>query len=64
MEQGFTELILKRERSVVVIEAVPALVCPQCAESSIDVETAQKANELAEQAIKRGVPIEFHKFAA
>jgi hypothetical protein len=40
------------------------LVCPQCAESSIDVETAQKANELAEQAIKRGVPIEFHKFAA
>jgi YgiT-type zinc finger domain-containing protein len=62
MEQGFTELVFKRNRSVVVIEGVPALVCKQCGEASIDMKTSQAAYDLADFEIKRGVFLEFCKF--
>lgn len=59
-----TELMLKRDRSVVVIENVPALVCPQCEEASIDAITSQTAYEIAEREILRGVALEFCTFRA
>ncbi|PWU21036.1 MAG: hypothetical protein C5B49_03180 [Bdellovibrio sp.] len=62
MKDGTTELLLRRERSVVVVEGVPALVCPQCGEASIAAETSQGAYELAEKEINRGVALEFCKF--
>lgn len=64
MEQGFTELVFKRNRSVVVIENIPAVVCKQCGEASLDMKTSQLAYEIAEREIKRGVSLEFCKFKA
>lgn len=64
MKEGKTELTLKRARSVVVIEDVPAMVCPQCGEASIDASTSQAAYEIAEREILRGVALEFCKFKA
>jgi YgiT-type zinc finger domain-containing protein len=64
MAIGKTELILKRDRNVVVIEDVPAMVCPQCGEASIDAKNSQAAYSLAESEIQRGVALEFCKFRA
>ena len=64
MEQGFTELVFKKNRSVVVIEGVPAVVCPQCGEASIDLKTSKIAYDIADKEIKRGVSLEFCKFKA
>lgn len=61
---GKTELILKRDRNVVVIEDVPAMVCPQCGEASIEAKVSQAAYQLAENEIKRGVALEFCKYTA
>jgi YgiT-type zinc finger domain-containing protein len=62
MKAGTTDLTLRRNRSVVVVEGVPALVCENCGEASLDAKTAQAAHELAEREIARGVALEFCKF--
>ena len=64
MKLGVTDLTLRRGRSVVVIEAVPALVCENCGEASLDAKTAQTVHEIAEREIARGVSLEFCKFSA
>lgn len=64
MKKGKTELTLKRNRSVVVIEDVPAMVCSQCGEASIDLTVSQAAYKMAEKEIERGVALEFCKFRA
>ncbi|MGK5088576.1 type II toxin-antitoxin system MqsA family antitoxin, partial [Bdellovibrionota bacterium FG-2] len=55
MKSGTTDLTLRRGRSVVVIESVPALVCENCGEASLDAKTAQTVHELAEREVARGV---------
>ena len=62
MVSGKTELIMKRDRSVVVIEDIPAMVCSQCGEASIEASVSQSAYLLAENEIKRGVALEFCKY--
>jgi YgiT-type zinc finger domain-containing protein len=64
MKLGKTDLTLRRDRSVVVIEAVPALVCDNCGEASLDAATAQAVHEIAEREVARGVALEFCKFSA
>ncbi len=64
MIQSTTDLTFRRERSVVVIEDVPALVCTQCEEASVESRIAQEAFELANREIARGVALEFLKFKA
>lgn len=64
MIKGTTELTLRRDRSIVVIEKIPAMVCPQCGEASIDAVTSQAAYEIAEREILRGVTLEFCSFRA
>lgn len=64
MIAGTTDLTLRRGRSVVVVQSVPALVCQDCKEASIDAETAKAAHELALNEMKRGVALEFCTFAA
>lgn len=64
MQKGNTELTFKRDRSVVVIEDIPAMVCPQCGEASIEASISQIIYEIADREIKRGVALEFCKFKA
>lgn len=62
MQPGTTELVLRRDRSVVVLEDVPALICQQCGEASVDAETSKKAYQIAESEINKGVALEFCKY--
>ncbi len=62
MKSGKTDLVMRRGKSVVVIEKVPALVCPQCGEASIVDKIAKIAFEIAEKKIDQGVSLEFCKF--
>jgi len=64
MKPGKTDLTLRRDRSVVVVESVPALVCENCGEASLDSETVRAVHELAEREVTRGVALEFCKYPA
>lgn len=64
MSPGTTDLTLRRDRSVVVVESVPALVCENCGEASIDSKIAQAVYEIAEREVMRGVALEFCKYSA
>jgi YgiT-type zinc finger domain-containing protein len=64
MAPGRTEVVLRRGRSVVVVEAVPALVCQDCGEASLDAETSRRVYAQADAEVQRGVALEFCTFAA
>lgn len=64
MKDGFTDITFRRERSVIVIEHVPACKCINCGEAVIELTISQKAYEIADREMKRGVILEFRKFAA
>ena len=64
MKEGETELTMKRDRSVVVVECVPALVCQDCGEASVDAQTSQRAYEVAEEEIMGGTALGFRKYNA
>ena len=64
LNNGFTDITFRREKSIIVIEHVPARVCNNCGEAIIDSVISQKTFEIAEQEMKRGVVLEFVKFAA
>jgi YgiT-type zinc finger domain-containing protein len=64
MAAGVTDITLRRDRSVVVVQSVPALVCHDCGESSLEAEVAAAVHALAEKEIERGVALEFCTYAA
>ena len=64
MKPGSTDLTLRRGRSVVVVESIPALVCENCGEASLDSTTAQSVHDLAAREVARGVALEFCKYGA
>ena len=64
MLKGTTHLTLRRDRSVVVVQAVPALVCQDCGEASLEAKVADAVHELAQREINRGVALEFCTLAA
>lgn len=62
MINGETEIIFRRQRNVVVVEKIPALVCQHCGEATINSVISQQVYELADKEIKRGVTLEFCNF--
>ncbi len=64
LNSGKTDITFKRDRKVIVIENVPALICTNCGEAIVDSSTSQKAYNIAEEEMKRGVTLEFYNFAA
>ncbi len=64
MSLGRTDVTFRRGRSVVVVESIPALVCENCGEASIDVVASKAAYEIAEREIARGAALEFCTYAA
>lgn len=64
MEEGETDLTMRRDRSIVVIEKIPALICEHCGEAIIDSNIAQIAYDMANKEINRGVFLEFCQFKA
>ena len=64
MKLGRTDVTFRRGRSVVVVESIPALVCENCGEASIDTSVSKTAYEIAEREIVRGAALEFRTYAA
>ena len=64
MINGVTDLTIRKGKSVVVIEQIPAVVCEQCGEASIDAQTSQKVYVIAERELERGEELEFLKYVA
>ena len=64
MKKGETDLTMRRERSVVVVESVPALVCQDCGEAVIDATTSQRVYEVAQEEIMGGTALGFRKYEA
>ena len=63
MSEGKTDLTLRRGRSVVVVEGVPALVCQACGEASLSSDVSQTVYTLADREASRGVALEFCTYA-
>jgi YgiT-type zinc finger domain-containing protein len=55
---GKTTVTLNREQTVVVIEAVDALVCDNCGHYYLDSATTQKVMATLDDAIARGTKLE------
>ncbi len=64
MRLGRTDVTFRRGRSVVVVESIPALVCENCGEASIDAAASKTSYEIAEREIARGAALEFCTYAA
>ena len=64
MRLGRTDVTFRRGRSVVVVESIPALVCENCGEASIDPAAAKTTSEIAEPAISPGAARELSTNAA
>jgi len=64
MTPGRTDATFRRGRSIVIIEGIPALVCDNCGEASLDSKTSKSVYKLAENEIERGVALEFCTYAA
>lgn len=64
MKEGETDLTMRRDRSVVVVESVPALVCQDCGEAVIDDKTSQSFYEVAQEEIMGGTALDFRMYDA
>jgi YgiT-type zinc finger domain-containing protein len=61
---GFTTVILERERTTVVIKEVPAQICENCGEYYLSETVTETVQKLAEHAFQTGVEIEVLRYAA
>jgi YgiT-type zinc finger domain-containing protein len=51
---GFTSVTLERDEIKLVINSVPARVCPSCGEAYVDEEVAVRLLQRAEQIVETG----------
>ena len=63
MKKGSIDLTFRRDRGVVVIESVPAMVCGQCGEASLSETVSKAAYDLGDKQLKQNA-LEFCKFEA
>jgi YgiT-type zinc finger domain-containing protein len=62
--QGFVTVVLTKEESTVIIKAVPAQVCDQCGEYTLDAEITRKVLAMANESFAKGTEAEIRRFAA
>ncbi len=63
MTKGTTALTFQMdENKIVVVRDVPALICDQCGEESIDLETSKKVEKQVEKALADGIRMGFIDF--
>ena len=62
MTPGKTDLTIRRDDSVIVVEEVPAMVCPQCGETSVASDVSQRVYKIAEGDFKKGVSLKLCKY--
>ena len=64
MKGGKATVTLQRGESVIVIKSVPASVCENCGEYTLDEQTAARVMEIAEKAVENNAEIEVLQYAA
>ena len=63
-QEGRVTVTLERGDSVIVNKNVPAMVCENCGEYTLDEKTAQKVMETGNRAFANNTEIEVLQFAA
>jgi len=56
--------VLTKNESTLVIKSVPAEVCKQCGEYTIDSATAKIVYTMAQDAFSKGAEVEIRRFVA
>jgi len=64
MEEGCVTVTLQRDQSVIVIKNVPALVCENCGDYTLDEAVTSRIMDVAEQAVSNNAEIEVLQYAA
>jgi len=58
MRDGVTTITLERDKTTLVIKDVTAEVCDQCEFALLSLETYDRAREMLNDAVRRGVQVE------
>ena len=61
---GTATVTLTRDQLTLVVKAVPAQVCENCAEEYLDENTTKQLLQTAEEATKAGVQVEVRRYVA
>jgi YgiT-type zinc finger domain-containing protein len=61
---GTTTVTLQRDGTTLVVNNVPAQVCPNCGEAYVSEEVSSRLLESAEQAARDGVQVEVRNYQA
>lgn len=61
---GLATVTLQRGSTTVIIKAVPAEICENCAEYYLDENTTRQVLSMAEEAVKNRAEVEILSFAA
>jgi len=61
---GLVTVVLTKNESTLVIKTVPAEVCKQCGEYTLDSATAKIVYAMAQDAFSKGAEVEIRKFVA
>jgi YgiT-type zinc finger domain-containing protein len=64
MKPGQTTVTLIRGETTVIIKEVPSLVCDDCGEYWLDMNTSKAVYKIAEEAVKNGTEVEIRRFIA
>ncbi len=64
MVEGKVTVTLERNDSVIVVKNVPASVCENCGEYTLDEKVTNKLMDLAERAVANNTEIEVLQYAA
>ena len=62
--KGFTNVVLNRSNSIIIIKDVPAEICENCGEYYLSSDMTKKIFKIAHDAIKKGAEVEIIKYAA
>ena len=67
LKEGKTTLTFQMEgNKIIVVKDVPALICEECGEESVDIKDSRIVEKLVKKAIEDGISIGFieYKYAA
>ena len=64
MEEGHVTVTVQRGQSVIVIKNVPASVCENCGDYTLDETVTSRIMDIAEQAVSNNAEIEVLQYAA
>lgn len=61
---GFVTVPLERGQSIVIVKKVPAEVCQDCGEYTLDQATTERVLAIVENAVKHQAEVEVVRYAA